>query len=1408
MRIYHLIIFFISASQVTFGVNCMIGTSNVYFRKFVYGIMLVSMLLSQSVGYVGSSVVRAQEGVTETPVALPEPIETPQPLEQPTDLPTQTATPLVEPTAEMTVAPTETIPPVQTIIPTESPQMDLPGFSWELSLDNPESSDTLDNKSGILESLGVTYWSESLGNGTSRLVLQGGGNFDIIRQVIYEILLPTFNFLNGPGTISIQFPTTSGSLVSVSLESQPGTGFTWGLNSPETSTFAIKGIPKTTNRFEGPGTTALQTLVLQPTVTGHSTLELIYQRPFDTTSTVTRHLTIKLPVSVSMIDLSDPNPPDMTTSESVVNELTSQGDIFASGIDSSSLPASFDWRTSGNVSGIRNQGSCGSCWAFGTTAIMESALSINTQTSVDLSEQFLVSCNVASKNTFCGGKYSCAGGCEDAQDYHISDLGQGQTSIGAVLESQFPYSGTDAACPANLTHPYKASSWNFVGDTYYPTVAQIKSAIYSYGPVTSRVCVEGDFYSYRSGVYSTDHTDCLNHLIALVGWDDSTQTWLLRNSWGTGWGESGYMHIRWGVSNVGTLASYITMSSTPPNLISPNGDLTSGQPTYRWNAVNGAGGYQLKVTNNYTGGVVLDWAVPTTACTGGVCTVTPDVLLAVGEYQFTVAVAGQSTFSKSNTFTVATLPCWSLTVPSNNNTFGTVAVAPAPNCLGTKYSDGTQVTLTATHKTNYGFWQWTGGITDNPYVFIIDSNKVLQAQFVALAAPVLTSPSSGILTTVNTPDFAWNAVTYGSTYEIQVDNLSSFAAPIEQTANGLGLAYTASPALTDGLKYWRVRMLNVHAEPGPWSSARSFTVDTNPPLAPILSSPANGGSVRGTPTFSWLSSASATSYQFVYDNDADCLSPLYTSVFQSGLTHKPPTMAVGGPYYWCVKARDPAGNWSYWSASRSITILPMIPVAPVLTSPVSGLLTTDSTPDFTWNAVPYGDTYEIQIDNLSSFAAPIEQTAIGLSLGYTATTLTDGVKYWRVRAINVNHEAGAWSSARTITIDTTPPLPPVLSLPANGVTVRGTPTFSWTASATATAYQFAYDNDADCSSPLYISVFQSALTIKPPLMAVGGPYYWCIKSRDAAGNVSNWSSSRTITILPVIPVAPVLTSPAANIVTNDSTPDFAWNSVPYGVTYEIQIDHLSTFTAPVEQTANGLGLSFTASPPLTLSGLKYWRVRAVNVNLEAGAWSAARAITIKALPPSVPSLVSPASNALMTDYTPTLDWSVVTLASGTSFGFYQVEVATDAGFVNFVTGTTITGLAGHAWDVIPDLLPRATYYWHVKACNDHAECSAWTTARTLRTAIAPPTLLAPATGTHSITYRPTFDWDDPAGATGYTLLISRNPGFTSLVGTYTLPVSTYTPTFNLPAQTLYWKVRANGPYGPGGWSDVWNVIIP
>ncbi len=376
---------------------------------------------------------------------------------------------------------------------------------------------------------------------------------------------------------------------------------------------------------------------------------------------------------------------------------------------------------------------------------------------------------------------------------------------------------------------------------------------------------------------------------------------------------------------------------------------------------------------------------------------------------------------------------------------------------------------------------------------------------------MLTSPTTGLVTQDTTPDFSWNAVLYGDTYEIQIDNLASFAAPIEQTSVGLGQTYTAT-TLTDGRKYWRVRAINVDAENGAWSAARTITIDTTPPLAPAPYLPANLSTVRGTPLFYWLAVVSGKYYQFEYDENSDFSSPAYTSGSLLTTNHKPPVMPVG-TFYWHVRVSDLTGNWSGWGASRTITIRPVIPVAPVLISPATSSVTLDTTPDFTWNAVPYGVTYEIQIDNLSSFAAPIEQTSAGLGLTYTATPLTEGLKYWRVRAINAEAENGAWSAVRALTIDTTPPLAPGLYLPANLATVHGTPLFYWYGVSTAKYYQFEYDDNSDFSSPVYTSVSLLTATHKPTTM-LNGTYYWHVRASDLAGNWSPWSSSRQVTIIP------------------------------------------------------------------------------------------------------------------------------------------------------------------------------------------------------------------------------------------------------------------------------------------------------
>jgi len=244
------------------------------------------------------------------------------------------------------------------------------------------------------------------------------------------------------------------------------------------------------------------------------------------------------------------------------------------------LPESFDWR---DVNGtdfttpIKNQGSCGSCWAFATVAPLECNIKIKDGDEVDLSEQWLVNCNQDG--------WDCDGGWW-AHDYHEwkNDSCNG---TGAVLESYCPYTGQDDTCGCPYPHDYLINNWSYIG-TYneLPPINSIKQAIMDYGPVSAAVCTNTPFHNYDGGIFTGPSCSNINHAVTLVGWNDSQGSegvWILRNSWGTDWGEDGYMRIEYGVSYVGYAACYVNYTGTPkikinlpdgvPELINP------GEPT-------------------------------------------------------------------------------------------------------------------------------------------------------------------------------------------------------------------------------------------------------------------------------------------------------------------------------------------------------------------------------------------------------------------------------------------------------------------------------------------------------------------------------------------------------------------------------------------------------------------------------------------------------------------------------------------------------------------------------------------------------------------------------------------------------------------------------------------------------------
>ena len=168
-----------------------------------------------------------------------------------------------------------------------------------------------------------------------------------------------------------------------------------------------------------------------------------------------------------------------------------------------------------------------------------------------------------------------------------------------------------------------------------------------------------------------------------------------------------------------------------------------------------------------------------------------------------------------------------------------------------------------------------------------------------------------------TPTFWWTNVMGGQAYEIVFAKDSAFTTNVDSDTTN-GSPYTVASAFGDGKYFWHVRAYNADNQPGAWSSIRTFTIDTTGPTAPVLTFPANNGSVRRTPTFKWGRSSTAVLYEFQYDNDSNFASPIYT-ISRRTTYGRPPAMGIG-TYYWRVRAKDAVGNWSGWSAPFKITI--------------------------------------------------------------------------------------------------------------------------------------------------------------------------------------------------------------------------------------------------------------------------------------------------------------------------------------------------------------------------------------------------------------------------------------------------------------------------------------------------------
>ena len=231
------------------------------------------------------------------------------------------------------------------------------------------------------------------------------------------------------------------------------------------------------------------------------------------------------------------------------------------------LLESFDWRESNDVTPVKYQGSCGTCWIFGTTSVLESAVLIGEDSEYDFSEQSVALCVDRSWFYLYNSRRDpCNAG---GNSYMASEV---FIKKGTVLESCNPYDTDDlycdGSCECDTCEAIKKVDGYRLVTNDGSQIDVIKNAVYNQGPVTVA------FYYTTEGKYSDedlgtiyDYYPCTgyaNHLVSIVGWNDDvphpdpdhtgTGAWIVKNSWGPDWGNEGFFYLAYDSSCVTEIA--------------------------------------------------------------------------------------------------------------------------------------------------------------------------------------------------------------------------------------------------------------------------------------------------------------------------------------------------------------------------------------------------------------------------------------------------------------------------------------------------------------------------------------------------------------------------------------------------------------------------------------------------------------------------------------------------------------------------------------------------------------------------------------------------------------------------------------------------------------------------------------
>ena len=453
-----------------------------------------------------------------------------------------------------------------------------------------------------------------------------------------------------------------------------------------------------------------------------------------------------------------------------------------------------------------------------------------------------------------------------------------------------------------------------------------------------------------------------------------------------------------------------------------------------------------------------------------------------------------------------------------------------------------------------------------------------------LTAPTVTGGNDA----QGRPTLTWKAVTGAAKYEVY--RARSRSGEYIKYSTVTGTSYTNTSYIENGnTYYYKVRALDANGTAGPWSDVVAVTCRLGL-TAPTVT---GGNDSQGRPTLKWDKVAGAAKYEVYRSYSQNGNYSKYSTQTSTGYTNSS-YLTSGSTYYYKVRALDANGTAGPWSDVVAVTCRLGLS-APTVT----GGNDAQGRPTLKWNAVTGAAKYEVYRARSKDGDYIKYSTVTGTSYTNTSYIENGNTYYYKVRALDANGTAGAWSSIVSVTYKQTLPAPTV----TGGNDSQGRPTLKWKAVSGAAKYEVYRARSKDGDYIKYSTVTGTSYT-NTSYIEDSNTYYYKVRALKSDGTAGAWSSVVSVTYKQTLS-APAVTGG------NDAQgrPTLKWNAVSGAAKYEVY--RARSKDGDYIKYSTVTGTSYTNTSYIENGNTYYYKVRALDANGTAGAWSSIVSVTYR-----------------------------------------------------------------------------------------------------------------------------------------------------------------------------------------------------